>query len=121
MPLQCKLFAGDRALQACLTQDSAHITINARGDHVSKIQTALFILDNVSVAADELRTQTYGRSTAAAVLAYKVRRDIINYSYQKRADNIVGKMTITRMDREMMIAEGLPPAPCKPEDRAACT
>jgi hypothetical protein len=104
-----------------LTEDSAHITINARGNHVSKIQTALFVLENVSVAADELRTQTYGRSTAAAVLAYKVRRKIINYSYQKQADNIVGKMTIARMDREMIFAESLPPAPCKPADRPACT
>jgi hypothetical protein len=104
-----------------LTQDAAHITKNARGDHVSKIHTALYVLDKISVAADELRTQTYGPSTAEAVLAYKQRRRIINYSYQTQADNIVGKMTIDRMDREMVISESLQPIPCFPPNQPACT
>jgi hypothetical protein len=111
MSLKSRLFAGDRALEACLTQDSAHVTLNARGDHVSKIQTALFVLDEVSVAPSELRSQTYGPSTAAGVLAFKQRRRIINFAYQTQADNIVGKMTIARMDAEMVIAEKLPPIP----------
>jgi hypothetical protein len=42
MPLQSKLFRGDRALEACLVNDSAHITEGAAGGHVGKIQTALF-------------------------------------------------------------------------------
>jgi len=121
VPLQSKLFRDDHALQACLTRDSAHITKNSRGDHVSKIHTALYVLDKVSVAADELRTQTYGPSTAAAVLAYKQHRGIINYSYQTQADDIVGKMTIDRMDREMAIAEALLPIPCYPSNQPACT
>jgi hypothetical protein len=32
---------------------------------------------------------------------YKTKRRIINYGYQQQADNIVGKMTIARLDREM--------------------
>ena len=109
MPLRSKLFAGDKALEACAVQDSAHITLNAIGPHVSKIQTALFVLDEVSVAARELQSQTYGPSTAAAVLAYKQRRRIINFGYQAQADNVVGKMTIAAMDAEMVIEEKLPP------------
>ena len=109
MALQSKLFFGDRSLQACSTQDTAHVAPNAIGDHVSKLHTALFVLDKVSVAASELRSQTYGRSTADAVLTYKRRRNIINRAYQNQADNIVGKLTIARMDAEMLLAERFSP------------
>lgn len=94
-----------------MIDDSAHLTLGVVGDHVSKVHTALFALDNVSVAASELRAQQYGPSTAAAVLAFKTRRNIINRSYQKTADNIVGKMTIAAMDREMALKEHEPPRP----------
>ena len=46
-------------------------------------------------------TQTYGPSTAAAVLSYKTKRQIINRSYQTTPDSIVGKMTIASLDAEM--------------------
>lgn len=46
-------------------------------------------------------TQTYGPSTAAAVLSYKTNRQIINRSYQTKPDSIVGKMTIASLDAEM--------------------
>lgn len=70
------------------------------------------------MAPDELRTQTYGPSTAAAVLAYKQRRNIGNYAYETKADNIVGKMTITRMDSDMLVAEKLAPTSLSlPEQR----
>lgn len=121
MAPECKLFRGDPKLEACLTQDSAHLTTGAKGDHVSKIHTALFVLDGVSAAAQELRAQAYGSSTAAAVLRYKQRRKIINFSYQTQADNIVGKMTIAQMDREMKLAEVLYPAPINPLNRPVCT
>jgi hypothetical protein len=77
------------------------------GDHVSKIHTALFILDEVSVSAEELATTRYGPSTAAAVLAFKRKRKIINWSYQTQADNIVGKMTIAAMDKELIMRVAL--------------
>lgn len=105
MALQSTLFGADRALQACLVDDRAHVTLDAAGEHVTKIHSALVILDNASIAVDELRAGRYGPSTAAAVLAYKQRRQIINPSYQTQADDIVGKMTIAAMDREMLAVE----------------
>ena len=52
----------------------------------------------------------YGPSTAAAVLAFKTRRNIINRAYQTKADNIVGRMTIAALDAEMLTTAP-PPAP----------
>jgi peptidoglycan hydrolase-like protein with peptidoglycan-binding domain len=95
------LFKGDKKLEACLVHDSAHVTQGHQGEHVSKIQSALLTLNAARLDDDEIATKTYGPSTAAAVMAYKTRRGIINFSYQTKADNIVGKMTIAAMDREM--------------------
>lgn len=119
--LQSRLFRGDPALEACLVQDSAHLTIGAAGTYVSKVHTALLILADISVSAAELRAQQYGASTAAAVLAFKKRRGIINYSYQKEADNIVGRMTIAAMDREMRLKECEPVWPPLPGQGPAIT
>lgn len=49
----------------------------------------------------EWRRGNYGPSTAAAVLAYKQQRNIINRAYQQQPDNIVGMMTITQLDAEL--------------------
>ena len=108
MPLQSKLFKGDRALEACLVKDSAHVKAGASGEHVAKIHTALFVIDGLAVSPDELRTSTYGKSTAKAVLAFKTKRKIINYSYERQVDNIVGKMTIAALDNEMLRKEAEP-------------
>ena len=110
MPLNSRLFRGDAALEACLTRDEAHLVPGSSGDAVSKIQTALLVIDDVSVAPGELQSKHYGPSTAAAVLAYKTRRKIINTAYQKSADNIVGKMTIAAMDVDMVAREHQPPS-----------
>jgi hypothetical protein len=99
MPLQSKLFKGDQRLEACLIHDSAHVTPGTAGEFVTKIQKALFILDGAVI--DPSEQGIYGPSTADAVLAYKKRRKIINYSYQTQADNIVGKMTIASLDNEL--------------------
>ena len=77
MPLRSRLFSGDKKLEACLVSDAAHVTPNARGPHVAKIHTALFIVNEASVASRELESQTYGSSTAAAVLTFKRERGII--------------------------------------------
>jgi hypothetical protein len=106
MGLQSALFSADRALQACLIDDRSHVTTGAVGEHVTKIHSALVVLDNAPIDVTELRQSRYGPSTAAAVLAFKRQRHIINYSYQTKADNIVGKMTIAMMDREISIIEG---------------
>jgi len=108
MPLQSKLFNGNRALEACLVQDSAHITEGAVGEHVAKIHTALFAIDGLPVSPDELRTCTYGKSTVKAVLAFKTKRNIINYSYERKVDSIVGKMTIAALDKELLRKEAEP-------------
>lgn len=105
MSLQSKLFKGDPSLEMCLVHDSSHIMQGAAGDHVSKIQTALCTLDGLRIDPSELSAKRYGPSTAAAVLAFKRKRNIINRSYQTQADNIVGKMTIAALDMEMLAIE----------------
>jgi peptidoglycan hydrolase-like protein with peptidoglycan-binding domain len=104
MPLTSRLFRGDSKLEAAAVSDPAHITIGAKGDHVRKIQQALTILDGVDIDLDG----AYGHETAAAVLAYKQKRNIINRSYQTKADNIVGKMTMAALDDEMKKKESDP-------------
>lgn len=105
MPLRSRLFRDDPALQACLVKDSAHVTLGTRGAHVPKIQRALAMLDGALIATGEVQTALYGKTTAAAVLAYKRQRKIINRNYQSQADDIVGKMTIERLDDEIATLE----------------
>jgi hypothetical protein len=103
--LVSSLMREDPNLQACLVNDSAHLTIGAQGRHVARVQMALFALDWLVIDKSEIRSQSYGSSTAAAVLSFKRKRGIINFSYQQTADNIVGKMTIARLDSEMVLWE----------------
>ncbi|HYZ84390.1 MAG TPA: hypothetical protein VE621_08305 [Bryobacteraceae bacterium] len=105
MPLRSKLLSEDTRLQACLVSDPAHVTPGCTGDYVGKIQTAVALLDGARIDSEELASKRYGPSTAAAVLAYKRKRNIINRSYQTQADNIVGKMTIASLDDEMVQRE----------------
>jgi hypothetical protein len=109
--LQSKLFKGDQKLEACLIHDSSHVTRGAVGGHVSKIQTALFAVASLSIDPRELSASLYGKSTADAVLLFKKRRSIINRSYQTRADDIVGKMTIAALDKELLVKERQIPLP----------
>jgi peptidoglycan hydrolase-like protein with peptidoglycan-binding domain len=101
MALRSKLFRDDPRLQRCLIHDPSHVTPGSAGDHVRRIQLALAQLDGLRIDPSEIKTKRYGRSTTAAVLAFKRRRKIINFSYQTQEDNIVGKMTIAALDREM--------------------
>jgi hypothetical protein len=105
MALKCKLFKGNPMLEACAVRNPAHITKGAVGPHVAKIQTALVRLDGAVIYSTELKACRYGGSTAGAVLKYKQRRTIINRSYQTQADDIVGIMTIAKMDEEMVAWE----------------
>jgi len=59
----------------------------------------------ISFAIFHVTSSRYDPSTANAVLLYKKERNIINRSYQTQADNIVGKMTIAALDREMLAKE----------------
>lgn len=106
MALRSKLFQGDSKLEAAEVSDAAHITPGATGPHVAKIQQALIKLDGAAIAVDSI----YGPATAAAVLAYKQKRNIINRAYQAKADNIVGKMTIASLDAELLAGESPPPS-----------
>lgn len=102
MPLVSRYFQDDKKLQACQVRDVDHVLQGACGEHVGKIQNALVFLDNAKIAVHELNEKRYGPSTAEAVLNYKKKRHIINFTYQTQADNIVGKMTITVLDAEML-------------------
>jgi peptidoglycan hydrolase-like protein with peptidoglycan-binding domain len=101
MALKSALFRGDTKLEAAAVSHPAHITPGASGEHVGKIQSALRKLDGAVIDGKELASQTYGPSTANAVLQYKTKRNIINRTYQKQADNIVGIMTIAALDKEI--------------------
>ena len=103
--LQSKLFGGNTELEAAAQSDPAHILMGASGGHVLRIQTALIELDNATIDPSELQRLFYGPSTAAAVLAYKKKRKIINPNYQTQADDIVGKMTVASLDSEMVLKE----------------
>jgi hypothetical protein len=101
MALTSIFFRDDPQLQACLVNDPSHVPPGSVGAHVLKLQQAVILLDDAKVEARETRLQQYGTSTSAAVLAYKTKREIINRGYQQSPDNIVGKMTIARLDAEM--------------------
>ena len=115
MTLNSKLFRGDTALEACQVRDSAHIVEGARGPHVTKIQSAMVTLEGAAIESAEIDMAIYGRSTAAAVLEYKRARKIVNPAYQNQADNIVGKMTITRLDADVAEAERRTCGRCCPD------
>ena len=100
MPLRSFLFKNDPRLEACLHKNAAHVRLGAHGEHVAKIQAAIYIAAGLNIAPRELATATYGLSTAEAVLKYKTDRQIINHSYQQKPDDIVGKMTIAALDAE---------------------
>lgn len=101
MPLKSALFSGDAALEACAVSDPAHLTLGVSGPHVGKVQKALLTLGAGVIAPDEIARTRYGNTTAASVLAFKTKRGIVNRAYQSTPDNIVGKMTIAVLDREI--------------------
>jgi hypothetical protein len=120
MALHSRFLSADPRLQAALVSDAEHILLGSVGAHVVRIQSALNLLDRAIISATELQRGLYGSSTAAAVLTYKRKRNIVNRAYQSKADNIVGKMTIARLDREMLLLESKPHSlcTCSPKDGA---
>lgn len=105
MPLTSELFRGDSRLEKCLVSDPHHVVLGDRGPFVGKIQYAVLVLEGGRIPGGEVQDRRYGPGTAKLVLQYKTRRKIINLSYQRTADNIVGKMTIRRLDDEMVAFE----------------
>jgi peptidoglycan hydrolase-like protein with peptidoglycan-binding domain len=98
-------------LEACLIHDRAHLTEGTQGDHVRLVQRALVLLGDTSIPSSEYVAGLYGPKTAAAVLDYKRRRSIINRSYQTQPDNIVGKMTIASLDKDLFAKQNQPTMP----------
>lgn len=105
MALTSTWFANNARCQQCALVDAQHIQRGDAGLHVFLVQHALLMLDASAIAGTELDAWSYGPSTAAAVLRYKQARDIVNRTYQKQADDIVGKMTIASLDAEMRVFE----------------
>ena len=89
-----QLFRGDAKLEAAAASDPDHIFQGAKGPHVAKIQQALIQLDGSAIAQDS----SYGPGTAAAVRAFKTKRQILNF--QGKIDDIVGKKTMAALDAE---------------------
>jgi hypothetical protein len=115
MPLESDLFTKPKPnsrLEACLVDDTAHVTLRApreKGDHVSRIQAALFIVMPDVNLQDELGSAEYGPLTADAVFRFKDTRTpkILNQAlHQTVPDNIVGKLTIKELDKELLKRQG---------------
>ncbi|WP_149262627.1 hypothetical protein [Actinomadura sp. K4S16] len=121
MPLQSPLFAGDARLEACLVQDSAHVTRGSSGSHVAKIQLALLMIDGLAIDPAEIDAEGYGAATAAAVLAFKTTRMILGPG-QTTPDDIVGKRTVAALDGELVPKQsgldGIPQDYCGNENTA---
>src|SRR6516225_10241508 len=105
--LQSDEFADDTKLEDCATKPSAHLLIGTPpGPHILKIQLALERLRPAgpAISQAEKSAMSYGPTTAAAVLNYKTTHvpPIINFTYQKAPDPIVGQMTIQAMDADLL-------------------
>lgn len=103
--LVSQLFADNSSLQACLIRDSAHLTPGSKGKPVELIQAALVRLRFLNPRDALAEAGTYGTCTTAAVLHYKQTFNVINRSYQSRADNVVGRMTIALLDAHMSVLD----------------
>jgi hypothetical protein len=104
--LRSDLFKGDAKLEACAAGPAGMLTIGAApGPHIAKIHAALAILRPAgpAISASEKSGTTYGSTTAEAVFHYKSTHvpPIINFTYQRAPDKIVGQMTIKAMDEEL--------------------
>jgi hypothetical protein len=128
-------------LELAATVDPQHILSPQKGPHVRMIHRALIRLRNARpITADgsnmpqevvdafnlmiqdlrkappisdtELKSSTYGSTTAALVKAYKVSRDI-RRTPASAVDHVVGIQTTRSLDADLMLAEGggLPPPP----------
>jgi len=112
-----------RRLNQCGTDDAYHIEAGQSGVHVAAIQAALLAFQARAnavraltpllklqppmprISSTEIDSRTYGDTTRAAVKAYKKAFDI-RRSGQADPDDIVGIMTIDRMDEHMVAIEG---------------
>ena len=94
-----QLFSGDPKLDAAAMSHPAHIFLGAKGPHVVKIQQALSKLEGVVVDQDG----AFGPGIAAAVRAFKTKRQILNFL--GKIDDIVGKNKIAALETELLAKE----------------
>lgn len=99
------LLGTDNRLQSCLLDDNAHVTVGQRGVHVSRIHLALMMLGWRDYTPQEIKDQLYGPATAKEILRIKTEHGIVARNRQNHADNIVGKMTISFLDRNITSLE----------------
>ncbi len=114
MPLTSELFRGVPELENCLVNDRDHILRGAVGEHVSRIQQALALLGDVPIAPDEVHKKEFGETTENAVFAFKTKLWIVNLSYERTPDKIVGKRTIAKLDDLLSKRKSNPTPPPTP-------
>lgn len=96
--LESDLLSANKRLQECLVKDSSHVRLNDSGEHVLLLQKAL---NKIGELPSELpENGTFDATMAGAVARYKKNRGILNYAGQ--IDDIVGKLTITAIDNELV-------------------
>ena len=100
--LEHPLFKDDGRLQNCLRFDKDHVQFGDIGDFVFKIQLALITIDHLSIDPEELKKKAFLTTTRNAVKKYKEKRKVINFSYERAVDAIVGKMTIEQLDNDLL-------------------
>jgi hypothetical protein len=111
-------------LDQCLNTDFLHIGPGKRGagspeaDAVTALQAALkLIKEKLPLALPDIKDSAgdYGANTITAVLRYKSDPSHVIERTGQRLDNIVGRMTLTQIDDDLVIIEGKSkPAPTPP-------
>jgi hypothetical protein len=105
-------------LNACLAFDPAHITPGQRGDHVKVIQQALNKIKgrrpDIGMIEIKDRSGEWGDDTTNAVVRYKSFNHIIRSG--QKLDPIVGRMTLTQLDNDLLKPLPSPPSPPAKQD-----
>jgi len=110
LPLVSKLFRRDPVLESILVESR----FGDFGRHIGKVQTALFILEGVSVDSKELGMEEYGPSTVDAILAYKRKHRILSAASHSEEGEYFSRFTVVALDAEMARYELLPdPRPAR--------
>jgi hypothetical protein len=110
-----------KKLDDCATKDPAHFVVGAFGDHISLVHDALIqlgqhsFLDPTEAQAfnAEVAGAFYGKMTAKVVESYKNNHKPkpIVQPWQTKADNVVGRQTISFLDDDMAALDPAPPSP----------
>lgn len=120
--LEAKHFTIDQSpairerLAQCLSSDLQHITPRStRGAHIAAIQIALQKIGedqkDLGLLLITDAVGEYGKTTSDAVLKYKSKPTRPIARSGQPVDNIVGRMTISEMDRDLLKIEKAKPKP----------